>query len=69
MVVLLLPPWLLLFGKDLHAQERKPEEVIESVRAIETTAVRTHLGRGLLSKVLEPYDEFWNRMLEEHAVD
>jgi hypothetical protein len=67
-VMLLLPLCLVFFGKDARSQDRRPDEVIESVRAVDETAVRTHLGPGPLSTLLAPYDEFWGRMLTEHAV-
>ncbi len=52
--MLLVPLWLVFFGKDARSQERRPDEVIESVRAVDKTAIRTHFGPGPLSKILTP---------------
>ncbi len=66
MITALLFSSRLFVGSELCAQERKPDEVIESTRAIDRSALRTHLGRGPLSHLLAPYDEFLNRMRQEH---
>ena len=67
--VLLFPTlFLLVPAGELQAQDRKPDEVTEAVRSVDETTIHTHLGRGPLSGVLSPYDDFLDRMQEAHAV-
>jgi len=56
--------FLLVSAGELRAQERKPDEVIESVRPTDNT----HLGRGPLSGVLYLYDDFLDRMREKYGI-
>ena len=62
------PLLVLVWCGEANAQERKPDEVTESIRAADEATTHTHLGHLRLSHLLTPYDDFLDELQTEHRL-
>ena len=59
---------MLVWCGEAYAQERKPDEVTESIRAADEVTTHTHLGHLRLSHLLTSYDDFLDELQTEHRL-
>jgi len=64
----LMPLLILVWCKEVHAQERKPDEVTEAIRTAGEATTYTHLGDLGIDRLLAPYEDFLDELHAEHGI-